>query len=105
MKDSKYFLGLEINRDRENKALKLLQEGATLKLIEKLNIEQTGTTPMKINVKLIKEATPFQIMSWLKACYISPLLHDQISHALSEFYPDISPAQQLLKKANCSTKI
>ena len=83
----------------ELKTLKLSQEGAIMKLAEKYDIEQTGTIPMKTNVKLIKEGTPLDIDTFPCNELIGSMLYLSTSTR-----PDISYAIGVLSRyVSCPT--
>lgn len=56
--EARFFLGMEIVRDRSNRTLKLSQRRATAELLEKFGMECTRTrdTPLSASTKLTKES-------------------------------------------------
>jgi transposase InsO family protein len=55
--DAKYYLGMEIERDREAKTLKITQRRMTTEILNKygLNECKTKATPLSVSTKLVKE--------------------------------------------------
>ena len=93
LKNSKTFLGLEISRDRESKLIKLSQENAILKLVDKLGIEHGNKIPMKANVKLQKEGEILDTNTYPYNMLVGSLLYLSTSTR-----PDISFAVGVLSR-------
>lgn len=60
IKESRFFVGFEIERDRKRRTIKLHQRSYIEKLIEKFRMEDSKTSSVPINpcVKLSKEMCP-----------------------------------------------
>ena len=78
--DANFFLGMEIERNRESKTLKLSQKKYTLDILKRFNMidSKTKTVPMPANLKVQAAGTPLDTMQYPFAEAVGALMYLQV---------------------------